>query len=437
MVMEKQVKESLISLKTSNKLGAIKKIGVVVDSIDLNDSSGSKANVALILNLKEAGFEVKIFHYTQKEIYIPGIECVAIPERKLNVMFLLSRLERLFIRWTGINLNPFMEGFFGFSFTFFNDVASIKKALLKESDFNPDLIITLSKGASFRPHYALLKLPQLHHKWMAYVHDPYPFHFYPQPYNWVQPGYKQKELFFKEVSVKAKYAAFPSLLLQEWMGSYFPNFLNTGVVIPHQNAHFEVVSFDVTCYFDATKFNLLHAGNLMKQRSPEGLIQGFQLFLKNNPDAKENARLLLIGSASYYEEMLTSYQKKIPELYICLNNKPFDEVQFLQNNATVNIILESKSEISPFLPGKFPHCVEANKPILALGPYYSETRRLLGADYPYWSEVNDVENIAMQIDKLHLFWQKDAKMVLNRIDLKEYISIDYLKRVIDQLPNNQ
>jgi glycosyltransferase involved in cell wall biosynthesis len=330
-----------------------------------------------------------------------------------------------------------MEGFFGFSFTFFNDVASIKKALLKESDFNPDLIITLSKGASFRPHYALLKLPQLHHKWMAYVHDPYPFHFYPQPYNWVQPGYKQKELFFKEVSVKAKYAAFPSLLLQEWMGSYFPNFLNTGVVIPHQNAHFEVVSFDVTCYFDATKFNLLHAGNLMKQRSPEGLIQGFQLFLKNNPDAKENARLLLIGSASYYEEMLTSYQKKIPELYICLNNKPFDEVQFLQNNATVNIILESKSEISPFLPGKFPHCVEANKPILALGPYYSETRRLLGADYPYWSEVNDVENIAMQIDKLHLFWQKDAKMVLNRIDLKEYISIDYLKRVIDQLPNNQ
>jgi len=418
-------------------LGAIKKIGVVVDSIDVNDSSGSKANVALILNLKEAGFEVKVFHYTQKEIHLPDIECVAIPEKKLNGLFVLSRIERLFTRWTGLNLNPFLEGFFGFSFTFFNDVASIKKALLKESDFNPDLVLTLSKGASFRPHYALLGLSQFHLKWMAYVHDPYPFHYYPRPYNWIQPGYKQKELFFKAVSEKASYSAFPSLLLKEWMGSYFPNFLKTGLIIPHQNGHFEVKAFDVTSYFDATKFNLLHAGNLMKQRSPEGLIQGFQLFLKNNPPTKENARLLLIGSASYYEEMLTAYQKNIQELFVCLNNKPFDEVQYLQNNATVNIILESKSEISPFLPGKFPHCVEANKPILALGPYYSETKRLLGAVYPYWSEVDDIENIAMQIDKLYLFWQKDAKMVLNRNDLKTYVSIDYLKRVIDQLPNNQ
>jgi len=419
-------------------LGVIKKIGVVVDSINVNDSSGSKANVAFILNLNKAGFEVKVFHYTQKEIQLPNIECVAIPEKKLNGLYVLSRMERLFTRWTGLNLNPFLEGFFGFSFTFFNDVASIKKALLKESDFNPDFILTLSKGASFRPHDALLKLPQLHHKWMAYVHDPYPFHYYPRPYNWIQPGYKQKEQFFRAVSKKAKFSAFPSLLLQEWMGSYFENFLKTGVVIPHQNAHFEVKLFDVTSYFDTLKFNLLHAGNLMKQRSPEGLIQGFQLFLKNNPEAKENARLSLIGSASYHEEMLTTYQKKIPELYVCLDNKLFDEVQFLQNNTTVNIILESKSEISPFLPGKFPHCVQANKPILALGPYYSETRRLLGADYPYWSEVNDVENIAKLIEKLYQLWQQDSnKLVLNRIDLKEYVSIDYLKRVINQLHNNQ
>jgi len=419
-------------------LGVIKKIEVVVDSINVNDSSGSKANVAFILNLNKAGFEVKVFHYTQKEIQLPNIECVAIPEKKLNGLYVLSRMERLFTRWTGLNLNPFLEGFFGFSFTFFNDVASIKKALLKESDFNPDFILTLSKGASFRPHDALLKLPQLHHKWMAYVHDPYPFHYYPRPYNWIQPGYKQKEQFFRAVSKKAKFSAFPSLLLQEWMGSYFENFLKTGVVIPHQNAHFEVKLFDVTSYFDTLKFNLLHAGNLMKQRSPEGLIQGFQLFLKNNPEAKENARLSLIGSASYHEEMLTTYQKKIPELYVCLDNKLFDEVQFLQNNTTVNIILESKSEISPFLPGKFPHCVEANKPILALGPYYSETRRLLGADYPYWSEVNDVENIAKLIEKLYQLWQQDSnKLVLNRIDLKEYVSIDYLKRVINQLHNNQ
>jgi len=418
-------------------LGAIKKILVIVDSIAINDSSGSKANVALILNLNEAGFEVMVYHYTQKEIHLPDIKCVAIPEKKVNAMYILSRMQRLFTRWTGINLNPPLEGYFGFSFTFFNDTSSIVKALKKETVFEPDLVLTLSKGASFRPHYALLKVPKWHSKWMAYIHDPYPFHFYPRPYNWIQPGYKQKEQFFRAVSEKAKYAAFPSLLLKEWMGSYFPNFLQKGVVIPHQNANFEVKAFDVTSYFDTTKFNLLHAGNLMKQRSPEGLIQGFQLFLKNNPAATSNARLLLIGSASYHEEMLIAYQKNIPELFVCLNNKPFDEVLFLQNNTNVNVILESKSEISPFLPGKFPHCIEANKPIIALGPYYSETRRLLGADYPYWSEVDDVENISKLIGKLYLLWQQNAKMILNRIDLNEYISIDYLKRVVDQLHNNR
>jgi glycosyltransferase involved in cell wall biosynthesis len=434
MAMARQVKESFILLKTSNKLGAIKKIVVVVDSIDVNDSSGSKANVALILNLKDAGFEVKVFHYTQQEIHLSGIECVAIPERKTNVMFLLSRLERIFTRWTGINLNPFLEGFFGFSFTFFNDVVSIKKALLKESDFNPDLIITLSKGASFRPHYALLKLTKWHSKWMAYVHDPYPYHFYPRPYNWIQPGYKQKEQFFRAVSEKAKYAAFPSLLLKEWMGSYFPNFLQTGVVIPHQNTHFEVKAFDITRYFDVSKFNLLHAGNLMKQRSPEGLIQGFQLFLKKNPEAKENAQLLLIGSASYHEEMLTTYQKIIPELFVCLDNKPFDEVQYLQNNTTVNIILESKSEISPFLPGKFPHCIEANKPIMALGPYYSETRRLLGSDYPFWAEVDDVENIAKKIEALYEIWIENKENLKLDIDnLRQYLGTEQLKIVLESL----
>ncbi len=410
---------------------------MVVDSINVDDSSGSKANVALILNLKEGGFVVKVVHYTQKEIYLPNIECISIPERKANGLFLLSRLERLFTRWTGINLNPFLEGFFGFSFTFFNDTSSIVKELRKEINFEPDLVLTLSKGASFRPHYALLKLPKWHQKWMAYIHDPYPFHYYPRPYNWIQPGYKKKEIFFREVSEKAKFSAFPSLLLQEWVGSYFPQFLKTGIVIPHQNADFEIKSIDVSSYFDASKFNLLHAGNLMKTRSPDGLIKGFQLFLERNPEAKENARLLLIGSASYHEEILTAYQKNITELFVCLINKPFEEVQFLQYNASINIILESKSEISPFLPGKFPHCVEANIPILALGPYYSETRRLLGDNYPYWAEVDDIENIAKKIENLHCLWIEDKEnLKLDREDLKQYLSSEHLKKVIENVLEN-
>ncbi len=418
-------------------MDVIKKILVVVDSIDVNDSSGSKANVALINNLKLAGFKLKVYHYTQNKIQLTQIDCVSIPENKRNAMYLLSRLERLFTRWTGINLNPLLEGIFGFSFTFFNDTSSIVKALRKEINFKPDLVLTLSKGASFRPHYALLKLPKWHSKWMAYVHDPYPFHYYPRPYNWIQPGYKQKEHFFRNISDNAKFSAFPSLLLQEWMGSYFENFLKTGMVIPHQNAKYKVKDNVFPSYFDNSKFNLLHAGNLMKQRSPEGLIKGFNLFLKQHPEAKKDARLLLLGNASYHIQLLESVQKNSPEIYIHNGNVAFDEVYHLQQNVSVNIILESKSEISPFLPGKFPHCIAANKPILALGPYYSETRRLLGNDYPYWSEADDAENIAGLIEKLFQLWKQNPnKFLLNRIDLVSYLSDKYLKEVINNLKIN-
>lgn len=409
------------------------KILIVVDSINVEDSSGSKANVALIKNLVDAGFEVLVYHYTLKNIQLSGVSCFAIPEIKHSYLYFLSRLQRVIWRNFNINLAPFLQKIFGFSFTFFNDTNSIKRAL-KKINYTPDLVITLSKGASFRPHYAVLQLPQFHDKWMAYVHDPYPMHCYPRPYDWVETSYKQKEKFFKLVSEKARYSAFPSQLLKEWMGSYFPNFLKTGVVIPHQNADYKINDVVLPDYFDITKFNVLHAGNLMPQRSPKGLIEGYKLFLKNNPEAKEFSKLILIGPASSHSKMLEEYQLNSPEIYIYNDTVPFDTVYKLQKNVMVNIILESKSEISPFLPGKFPHCVEANKPIISLAPYYSEVKKVLGEKYPYWAEVDDVSKIAAIIENLYTIWKINPDdLALNREDVLKYLSSDYLKKVINDL----
>jgi hypothetical protein len=41
-------------------------------------SSGSKANVILITNLNQAGFEVVVYHYTLKNITLKNINTVAI-----------------------------------------------------------------------------------------------------------------------------------------------------------------------------------------------------------------------------------------------------------------------------------------------------------------------------------------------------------------------
>lgn len=410
----------------------MKKILVIVDSIDVNDSSGSKANVALIQNLAACGFDVKVLHYTQKQIALTGTTCICIPEKKWNFLYLLSRTERLFTRITKISLNRQLESWFGFSFTFFNDSNSIATAIQKQNDFQPDLVLTLSKGASFRPHHAMLKVPELHDKWMAYVHDPYPFHFYPRPYNWVEHGYYEKQEFFRAVSKKAKYSAFPSQLLQEWMGSYFPDFLRTGVLIPHQISDYQIQDTTFPSFFNREKFSLFHAGNLMKQRDPIFLIQAFEKFLDNNPSAKEKTQLILVGSHDYHKEVLEKY-KKHDAIYIG-DNMPFDVVFNVQKNASVNVILESKAEISPFLPGKFPHCVQANKPILLLSPYYSETRRLLGEDYLYWSEVDDLTKMEEIITTMYATWnEKKGIFELNRPDLLDYLSVEQLKDTLTTL----
>lgn len=415
----------------------IKKILVVVDSINIEDSSGSKANVALINNLNEAGFELLVYHYTRKNIQLKNITTIEIPEIKWGSFYFLSRFQRVISRNFKVNLVPFFEKRFGFSFTFFNDTKSISKAVKKQS-FNPDLVLTLSKGASFRSHHAVLQLPDLHDKWMAYIHDPYPFHYYPRPYNWVEVGHDFKESFFKKLSEKAKYSAFPSELLKEWMSSYFPQFAETGIVIPHQNEKYEVQDNSFPSYFNQSKFNLLHAGNLMKQRSPEALLKGFLLFLENNPSAEKDAQLILLGDASYHTKTLEYYQENIPQVYIYNGHKPFDEVYHLQKNVSVNIILEAKAEISPFLPAKFPHCVEADKMILSLAPYYSETRRLLGEDYTFWSEADDVKKIASLIEKLYLLWKESPdNLRLNRNDLEEYVSGRHLQKIINNLKDNQ
>ncbi|WP_298119911.1 UDP-glycosyltransferase [Flavobacterium sp.] len=407
------------------------KILVISESIDIEDSSASKVNMALINNLIKAGFEVKVYHYSYKEIAVPSAESILIKENKFSIWYLLSRIQRTIQRVFKINFNSKIENFLGFSFAHTSDSLSIANAIKKDSSFNPDFILTLSKGSSFRTHRALLKLKHLHHKWIAYIHDPYPFHYYPRPYNWVEKGFDKKEKFTLDMFSTAKYIAYPSQLLMEWMESYFESGKGKGIVIPHQIGEVSMAQ-EVPNYFDENKFNLLHAGNLLKQRNPEFLIKGLLKFLENNPNAKSVSKLILVGSNDYHKDLLDNYRNH-SNIEI-VGQTEYAIVLLMENKASVNIILEAISEISPFLPGKFPNLVVANKPILLLSPYYSETKRLLGNDYQYWSEANDEKKVAQLISELFSQWNNDKiNLALNRHDLKDYCNEVYLKQTIDLL----
>ncbi|SDW86081.1 Glycosyltransferase Family 4 [Lutibacter oricola] len=410
----------------------IKNILIVIESLDPNHSSGIKGRLALIKNLSEIGYKLKIYHYSQKEILLPNIECIAIKEQKISVYYLLSRLQRVFTRVTKININPFIESIFGFSFTFFNDVKSLKKTLKKERDFNPDWVLTLSYASSFRPHKALLGIPNWHSKWLAYVHDPYPMHSYPRPYDWVEPGHKFKRNLFLKIVDRAKYIIYPSQLLAEWMRSYYPNQNRKEVIIPHQISSVQSNnSIKLPTFFDEKKFNILHAGSMMSARKPYGLIEGFEKFIKKNPVAKEDARLLFIGKISCFDDYIKNKQKELKQL-ITNDYLPFSQVKKMQEKTSVNIVLEAKGAFSPFLPGKIPHIIEANKPILLLGPLYSESKRILGESFNNWAEIDDVKSVERIITEMYFNWKNKIENN-NYSKVKYYLSKDYLKEQFNNL----
>lgn len=407
------------------------RILIISESINVEDSSASKGRVALIHNLNKAGFTLKVLHYSHKDIQLDGIDCELIKENRMSFLYLLSRLVRVFQRATKFYINNKIERLFGFSFTHTNDTKTIAKSIRKNQNFKPDLIFTLSKGGSFRPHRAMLKLPDLQSKWMAHIHDPYPFHFYPRPFNKVEEGYEAKEKMMRGIIQKAKLLSFPSLLLKEWMQSYFAEVEHKSVIIPHQ-VKIDDALLPTPEFFQKNQFSLLHAGNLLEERNPEYLIKAFLNFLEKNPIAKYDAKLYFVGDYRKHKKLLEEYSNH-PNIAI-EGYVEYKMIQSIEKEAAVNIILEAISEMSPFLPGKFPNCIKVDKPILLIGPYYSEVKRLLGNDYPYWSEANDTGKIEGKITQLYQAWKQNPEnLKLNRNDLVEYCSEIALKQTMDKL----
>ena len=410
------------------------KLLVLAETLDITDSSAGKANYAFIQSLLTAGFEITVYHYSYKEINLPGVEPILIQERKTDLNYCLSRGQRVLQRITQRNFSKSLEQGFGFSFTFFNDVNSMVSDLKLLRVANYDIVLTLSKGASYRTHAALLKLPEWHTQWLAYIHDPYPFHWYPKPYDWLQPGSAQKEAFIKEVAQKAKWLGYPSQCLQEWMGTFDANFKTKGIVLPHQASEALVIEKAFPEFFDPDQFNILHAGNLLKQRNPFPLIQAWNLFLEQQPEAKAQAKLLLIGPGAYHEPELSKICNETASIYRFSGSMDYEQVRLLEQHSVVNIVLEAAAEMSPFLPAKFPNLIKAKRPLLHLGPKHSEVRQLLGDNYLFFAEADDVNSICKLFVRLYDLWKEKgaAKYPFSK-NLNKYFDPIYLKEVLTKL----
>lgn len=396
---------------------------VLADTLDIEKSSGAKGRIALILGFLEAGYNLKVLHYSRKEIQITGVATVSIPEQRNNLSYFKAKSQLLIQRLTGRNINSWVEARKGFSYTHDYDVLSIKKALNKENPEHFDYVLALSYASSFRAHKAVLQSKTWHSKFLAYIHDPYPMHSYPRPYDWVEPGHSFKRAFFVHLFDAAKHAIYPSKMLSEWMESYYPQAKEKAIIIPHLIRKDLNDTGDYPPYFDSTLFNVLHAGSLMSARNPMSLVRAFEQFLSQNLEAQEQARLVMVVGGSVFHNEMSSIATRLPQLILSNKQEDFQTTYNMQQQAAVNVVLEAKGPASPFLPGKVPHCVAANKPLLLLGPYYSETRNVLGMDYPYWSEIDDTQKISQLLEQLFKEWQEHAgNSQLNNPQVTAYLS---------------
>jgi len=145
-------------------------------------------------------------------------------------------------------------------------------------------------------------------------------------------------------------------------------------------------------------------------------------------------KLIFIGKTDSFSKVIKENIAKTSNIFATYTSVNYEEARQMQNKADINVILEARSEISPFLPGKFPHCVSANKPILLIGPYYSEAKRLLGETYPWQHEIDDVIGITNSITKLYKTWKFNEPQLLNKVELNNYLSSTYLN---SQLKGNE
>jgi len=390
--------------------------------------------MALVQNLGQS-FNLMVLHGSESDVSLSLAETIKVQELKWNWQYFLSRTVRVLRRHTGLNLSAFFEKRVGFSFTFLSLSYSFQKVLNVLDTSNFHLVITLSQGESFVPHHAVLKSSRFHEKWLAYIHDPYPMACYPKSYAWDGPGTNQKKEFMQAVCDYASFLSFPSLLLSEWMQKFYRFDSKKVKIIPHQIDRVLKKKSELRhkSFFDKKKFNLLYAGHLLSQRNPFPIIDAFNLFIDEYNGSFDNCQLTFIGPvSSAWKNKLTEISSDHIKFY------PTHDFEFtiqLQQQASVNIIIEANDDHSPFLPAKFPHCVFSQRPMLVLSPLKSELRRILGETFPFISPPTDTQAILENIKQLYENWKEEKKYTY--VDsLQSYLKEGYLIEVMEEILNH-
>ena len=302
--------------------------------------------------------------------------------------------------------------------------------VLDETKF--DYIFVLGSGMSFYPHFAMLSI-KTNVPFIVNIHDPFPIHTYPFPYR------KEKSILsfvaekkFNKVLNKAHKITLPSENLLQSLIPFYSVLKQKGVVIPHIGTSIQnlpSLECDENIQLDATKINIIHAGSLLGPRNPEFLFKAIYNLYEKDKNSLDNLHFTFIGKVAREHKNIVieeKYKKNISFLDQRISYKK--SLELIKQSDAV-FVIEAISKFSPFMPGKLADIFYYKKPIIALCPKISETMNILTSDYPYYSELNDVEAITVILQQL-INDLKNNEVIFNFENQKMYVSIEVNQKLI-------
>ena len=182
-----------------------------------------------------------------------------------------------------------------------------------------------------------------------------------------------------------------------------------------------------------SKFSLTHIGSIFDQRNPTLLWNVLSELIEEFPEFKANFQLVLVGNvsadikASMDSAKLTSFLKIVGSV-------THNEAIMYQRKTQVLLLIEANTtEASYIIPGKLFEYINANRPILALGPKQSDIPSILkdtqtGKYFDYENET------ALKTHILELFenYKTNSLSVASK-DIERFSRINCTKQLVEVL----
>ena len=408
----------------------MKNILVVCESLRINGTSSGIVSSTFIKFLHESGHHVTVITENNFDYPITWLP-KEVSARKFDIHPIK---KNLFDKIPKLKALP--TYLTGFSKSFRNTINHYKKEIEFELSLQKyDAIYALGSGSAFAPHFALAEM-ELDIPFYVNIHDPFPMHVYPEPYKkpktWINALLEKK---FAIVLQAAKGISFPSQLLMEDMSKTFASIKEKGFIIPHIGTlltSLPTEDGDDALALNASKINILHAGTLLGPRNPAYLLKAIGELNVECPELMEQVVFTFVGKVNKaLTEVVNS--SKISNVTFLTSRFSYQKSLGLINQAQALLVIEAISTFSPFLPGKIADIAYAGKPIISLSPKNSEVRRLLGSNYPYQTELDNVKEMKQILLQFITDFKSDTVNDKAIVALKNYVSVAHNSEVLKQI----